>query len=59
MLYILENPVDFDNLEGRDVAQFVRYITHQYYVTYNWFPEITLGLKTGLEKSLICCISAM
>ncbi|KAI2507535.1 hypothetical protein MHU86_6923 [Fragilaria crotonensis] len=34
MLYDLENPEDFDNLEGRDVAQFVRYITHQYYVTY-------------------------
>jgi len=34
MLYDLENPEDFDELEGRDIAQFVRYITHQYYVTY-------------------------
>ena len=33
MLYDLENPEDFDNLEGQDVAQFVRYITHQYCVT--------------------------
>ena len=31
-LYDLENPEDFDRLEGRDVAQFVRWITHQYYV---------------------------
>ena len=33
MLYDLENPEDFDNLDGRDVAQFVQCITHQYYVT--------------------------
>jgi hypothetical protein len=33
-LYDLKNPEDFDALEGRDVAQFVRYTTHQYYVTY-------------------------
>jgi hypothetical protein len=32
MLYDLENPEDFDTLEGRDVAQFIRWITHQYYV---------------------------
>ena len=29
MLYDLENPEDFDALEGRDVAQFIRWITHQ------------------------------
>jgi hypothetical protein len=34
VLYDLENPEDIDNLEGRDEAQFVRYITHQYYVSY-------------------------
>jgi hypothetical protein len=34
MLYDLENPEDFDRLEGRDVAQFVRWITHQYYVVH-------------------------
>jgi hypothetical protein len=34
MLNDLENPEDFDELEGRDIAQLVRYITHQYYVTY-------------------------
>ncbi len=33
MLYDLDNPEDIDNLDGRDVAQFVQYITHQYYVT--------------------------
>ena len=33
MLYDLDNPEDFDNLDGRDVAQFVQCITHQYYVT--------------------------
>jgi hypothetical protein len=32
MLYELENPEDFDRLDGRDVAQFIRWITHQYYV---------------------------
>jgi hypothetical protein len=32
MLYKLENPEDFDRLDGRDVAQFIRWITHQYYV---------------------------
>jgi hypothetical protein len=32
MLYELENPDDFDRLDGRDVAQFIRWITHQYYV---------------------------
>ncbi|KAI2508592.1 SAD/SRA domain [Fragilaria crotonensis] len=34
MLYELENPEDFDCLDGRDVAQFIRWITHQYYVTH-------------------------
>ena len=34
MLNNLENPEDFDKLEGQDIAQLVRYITHQYYVTY-------------------------
>ncbi len=32
MLYELENPEDFDRLDGLDVAQFIRWITHQYYV---------------------------
>jgi hypothetical protein len=32
MPYDLENPEDFDILDGQDVAQFIRWITHQYYV---------------------------
>ncbi len=32
MLYKLENPEDFDLLDGHDIAQFIRWITHQHYV---------------------------
>ncbi len=32
MLYEVENPEDFDRLDGHDVAQFIRWITNQYYV---------------------------
>jgi hypothetical protein len=31
MLYNLEISEDFDILDGQDVAQFIRWITHQYY----------------------------
>jgi hypothetical protein len=31
MLYKLKNLEDFDFLDGRNVAQFIRWITHQYY----------------------------
>jgi hypothetical protein len=33
-LYNSESPKDFDQLAGEDVAQFIRWITHQYYVVY-------------------------
>jgi hypothetical protein len=33
-LYNSESPVDFDQLAREDVAQFIRWITHQYYVVY-------------------------
>jgi hypothetical protein len=33
-LYDSENPEDFDQLDGQDVAQFIRWIMHQYYVVH-------------------------
>ena len=32
ILYKLKNPEDFDRLDGRNAAQFIRWINHQYYV---------------------------
>ena len=34
ILYDSESPEDFDQLDGQDVAQFIRWITHQYYVVH-------------------------
>ena len=54
MLYDLENPEDFDNLEGGDVAQFVGYITHQYYVTYKSVSGVHARFKDRVgEKSYL------
>jgi hypothetical protein len=39
MLYKLENPEDFDLLDGHDVAQFIRWISHQYYVIHKSVSE--------------------
>ena len=33
-LYGSENPEDFDHLDGQDLAQFIRWITNQYYVVH-------------------------
>ena len=33
-LYGSENPEDFDQLDGQDLAQFIRWITNQYYVVH-------------------------
>jgi hypothetical protein len=33
-LYNSKNPKDFDQLDGQDIAQFIRWITHQYYVVH-------------------------
>lgn len=33
-LYDAEDPEDFDQLEGQDLAQFIRWITNQYYVVH-------------------------
>ena len=34
LLYRGENPEDFDQLDGQDLAQFIRWITNQYYVVH-------------------------
>ena len=33
-LYCSENPEDFDQLDGQDLSQFIRWITNQYYVVH-------------------------
>ncbi|KAI2492947.1 hypothetical protein MHU86_21586 [Fragilaria crotonensis] len=55
-LYISKNPEDFDQLEdGQHVAQFIRWITHQYYVVHKLVSgdHARLEDKVGEEGYLL------